>query len=495
MSASTPMATDFSNSVKLDVLPAPQLPTAPGYATQLLLIVGKYLAADAANHSNGLVDPTTAQMLTSFDFDGLATNVVTTLTAMDPTTLPELDSLAAGTLLTAYGYDITTGTFVQGGSRELSRSHTHRKQAYIHRTATRRMDVTDPAFQDLAHSIADYARSLGSGLAKAGKIIGITAAVVGLVVESPAIIAVGGAAALMGYIGTASGTALGFGFDTAAAAADNSASPEDNYKTAMKSLQYFASNTLASIIDATVNPADGLVNEYLQKNLSVEAYSAYASAGTFVFANSDSLSEKLVGYEQTVAASDPATPPIDKAVLNADIQATASTAAADAIDSVNANVPTVAGSGADLTSLSNQLLDIASVIQILSTSPGNQYEAAIETFGTCSTPFDNDILAIANEVAASGNVTDAQIAQLTSDVQGIVTCGSALTQALGQSASSASNTQTGTSGSDSITVDASNCNSKGCWITETTNHADGTSSTETGYVSCKSDGFCPLYLH
>src|SRR5205807_5248062 len=98
------------------------------------------------------------------------------------------------------------------------------------------------------------------------------------------------------------------------------------------------------------------------------AYAAYQVGGTFLLADSGPLSEKLVGYEQTVAASDPATPLIDKAILNADIQATSSTAIAAAIDSDSVNVPTVASSGADLTSLGNQLQTLANVLQILSAS-------------------------------------------------------------------------------------------------------------------------------
>jgi Immunoglobulin I-set domain len=489
-------STDFSNSVTLTVQPALPLITPPGYSTTLLMVVGKYLAQDAATHNNALVDPTTAQMLTSFDFDGQANKIAATT---DVAVLQMLDSFSAGALLTAYQYDVNTGAFVPAASpASASNKLEVAGQTGPIRSRGRRLDASDPGIQSAAQQIANQSRTNASYFITAGKVLGVVAAVAAVGVGSSVAIPVAVLGATLAGVGVMAGTALSLGFDMAASIADPSANAESRLKSITPSLKFFSSNMLAATIDATINPADGLANEYMQQHLPPGTYLDYQAGGAFLLATSDSLSQRIVGYEEGVTTSDPTTPLADTATLNADIQATAATAVSDALDAGNTIIPSATASGGDLSALSNELLTLGNVLQTLSQSPGNQYGPALQTFSTCSMPFDNDILNLANAIVASGGMVDDQeIAQATADIQGILNCGSALTGTLASGATTASNTQTGMSGSDQVTVTATACDAggNGCWITERTHHADGSTSEETGYVACHSDGFCPLFLH
>ena len=507
-SASSKPATDFSNSFALTVSPPPTLSTAPGYATQLLLLIGKYLIADATTHSNGFMDATTSQMLTSFDFNTQAANVVASL---DPPTLALVDSLSASTILTAYQYDLSTGTFTSAAARLSGRG-----PARIRTSAPRTRP--DDAIDDLASSIATNfqsfgadIRNLGNKLNTVGEVLGVGVAIAGAVAGAPAIIAAGTGVAMFSYVATMTTTAMSAGVDMAATFADPSSSstPESNFQAILPSLNYFATNTLSSTLQILFNPLDGEVDEWMKENLPSQLYDAYQVASPFIYSFADPISEKINSYSDSLLTSDTTTPPDDEATFDADLEATSATPVDDAIDTSAINQPTDPASGGTLSSLDaqleadiNELQSLDNLLGMVSSLPGNQSASALQSFSSCSSGFVTDFENLANEISAGGpNPTDQQlaawVAEFTTDTQGIVNCGAALGTSLSQASPNASSTQTRTSGTDQVTVTAANCDSSGagCWITEETKHSDGTSSTETGYVACQKSGFCPMYLH
>jgi hypothetical protein len=478
---------DYSNTMTISVAPFAPLYANPGIPTQILVLIGKYLAQDAATHANALVDASTAQALQSFDFNGLAARV----TNVDPTILASMDNFAAATLLQVYGYDVSTNTILSssGGisAKQLERVRAQAQPALVGPT-----DI-----ETLAKALADKARAAGDRLVDAAKVVGVGAAVVGLVMESPAILTVAGAAGLAGWVGTAAGTALGLTYDVAAAYADPSSNAVGSYKSISKSVEYFAETSTSNILDSIYNPVDGLADDVMRQKLSPTAYGMYKEGAAFVFAESSQFSKDFVAYGQSIYASGSA-PAADRAIFDTSMQSDSGGLLASDLNNAEASVPSSAPSPGDFRTLSNDLDTLISVLQTLTATPqaASQYSDALNAFMSCGTPYFNDIAALGQAIAASGGtVTDAQLAQVQADAQGVITCGASLYTSLNQAAPNVSTSTSDTSNGDQVNVTAAHCDGQGCWITETTTHANGTSSTETGYRSCYSDGFCPIYLH
>jgi hypothetical protein len=240
-----------------------------------------------------------------------------------------------------------------------------------------------------------------------------------------------------------------------------------------------------------------LADPYLQKNLSPSAYATYKLAASYVYALSDQLSGRLVQWGESLAGTS-TTSPSDQANFDASVQSDSGELLASQLNTADATVPTSTTSPGDFTTLSNELDALVSLLQTLTATPqaASQYSAALNAFSTCGTPFFNDLASLGEAVASSGGtVTQAQLDQAQSDVQGVINCGAALYASLNQAATAASATVSGTENGSQVEVTAAKCDGQGCWITEETTASNGQKSTETGYRSCYSDGFCPLFLH
>ena len=481
---------DFSNPVTLNVtMPAPTTLPA-GWATRLLMLVGKYSSQHAATYDNAFMDSTTSASLSAFDFDAMASNVVA---GMSPEALALSDKLAQAELLSVYDYDIVSGNFVQPAQAVrtgAASAHPARRPALLARPQD-----DDLGIQEIAASMAQKARDVTGKIAEGARIVGLVAAMTAVVVESPVLLPIAATAALVSYVAVSTGTTLGFAFDVAAASADPSPTPQSNFKVALRSLSFLGANTLSTFIDASVNPVDGLVTDYLEEKLAPGAFLDYEAAATFVVAESGDMSGRVMAAANSIVLDDPATPAADKAQMYAEEKVDAPQLVTASLDAGSAAQIAAGENSSDWTVLINSVNALDNVLLTLTAVPNaaDEFSGPLAAFQTCAQPPVADMIAVSGSLGPDG-ATDAQMAQMTQDLQAFVSCGATLASSLRGVSAAATDTETQTSGSDYYEDTVANCDGNGCWITETVQHADGTTGETTGYRTCSSDGFCPLQL-
>jgi hypothetical protein len=296
----------------------------------------------------------------------------------------------------------------------------------------------------------------------------------------------------MAYEGVAFGTGVGLLAGMVAASADPSSdTPQARWQAISPAVKFFGENTVNNLGGALFSPKDGLVSEYLKDNISSEAYDLYTLGSGYALANSGPLTDKAIDYGASLfmQSNDP---PDAQTEYAASVQMDAPNQLAAGLDSSYSSLSLPAGSTDD-TTLESGLDELTAFLQKLSSNASAS--PALNSFVTCAQPYYTDVASLAQILAAGNGLDPQQEQQLLGDAQGVLACGNTLFGALSRTAPSTSVSASGTSSGGPVEVTAANCDGRGCWITEQTTASNGISSTETGYRSCYSDGFCPMYLH